>query len=97
MKQPDKTLKAVALRYNETEDLAPRVVASGKGDIAHKIIQTAKESGVPVHEDPELAEMLSRLELGSEIPVELYHMVAQILVFIYRLDKNWAASTTNTT
>ncbi|WP_406676288.1 EscU/YscU/HrcU family type III secretion system export apparatus switch protein [Moorella sp. ACPs] len=86
MKEQEGVRKAVALRYNSEQDKAPRVVASGRGAIADKIIVTAREAGVPVHRDTHLAEMLAGLDIGSEIPVELYQMVAEILVFIYSLD-----------
>ncbi|OIQ09589.1 EscU/YscU/HrcU family type III secretion system export apparatus switch protein [Neomoorella thermoacetica] len=88
MKERERIRKAVALRYNSEEDKAPRVVASGRGAIADKIITTAREAGVPIHRDTHLAEMLAGLDVGSEIPVELYQMVAEILVFIYSLDQS---------
>ncbi|AKX93762.1 flagellar biosynthetic protein FlhB [Moorella thermoacetica] len=88
MKERERIRKAVALRYNSEEDKAPRVVASGRGAIADKIITAAKEAGVPIHRDTHLAEMLAGLDVGSEIPVELYQMVAEILVFIYSLDQS---------
>lgn len=83
MKEQEGVRKAVALRYNSEQDKAPRVVASDRGAIADKIITTAREAGVPVHRDTHLTEMLAGLDIGSEIPVELYQMVAEILVFIY--------------
>ncbi|MEW8958208.1 hypothetical protein MHOCP_02310 [Moorella humiferrea] len=86
MKEQEGVRKAVALRYNSEQDKAPRVVASGRGAIADKIITTAREAGVPVHQDAYLAEILARINIGSEIPVELYQLVAEILVFIYSLD-----------
>ncbi|KYH32981.1 EscU/YscU/HrcU family type III secretion system export apparatus switch protein [Neomoorella mulderi] len=86
MKEQEGVRKAVALQYNSEQDKAPRVVASGRGAIADKIITTAREAGVPVHRDTHLAEMLAGIDIGSEIPVELYQMVAEILVFIYSLD-----------
>ncbi|AKX96404.1 EscU/YscU/HrcU family type III secretion system export apparatus switch protein [Neomoorella thermoacetica] len=88
MKERERIRKAVALRYNSEEDKAPRVVASGRGAIADKIITAAREAGVPIHRDTHLAEMLAGLDVGSEIPVELYQMVAEILVFIYSLDQS---------
>ncbi|MGI9952723.1 EscU/YscU/HrcU family type III secretion system export apparatus switch protein [Moorellaceae bacterium AZ2] len=87
MKQGEKLKKAVALRYTENEDTAPRVVASGRGPVADRIIETAQKSGVPVHRDPDLAEMLSHLDIGVQIPPELYRLVAEVLVFIYSLDQ----------
>lgn len=77
---------AVALQYNPDED-APRVIASGKGILAEKILDTAKESDVPVYEDEGLAKTLSNLELGEAIPPELYGVVAEILVFVDRMDR----------
>ncbi len=88
MKERERVRKAVALRYNSEEDKAPRVVASGRGAIADKIITAAREAGIPVHRDLHLAEMLAGIDVGSEIPVELYQMVAEILVFIYSLDQS---------
>ena len=73
---------AVALRYEKPR--APRVVASGRGSIAEKIIETAAANGVPVRENPELAEALAKLDLDKEIPENLYRAVAQVLAFILR-------------
>lgn len=78
-KKPIKT--AVALSY-EPDDGAPRVVASGTGYVAEKIVEKAKESKVPLHQDSQLAETLSKLEIGDAIPPELYNVVAEILVFV---------------
>lgn len=77
---------AVALQYDPAEE-APKVIASGKGIIADRILETAKESDVPVYEDEGLAKTLSKLELGEAIPPELYGVVAEILVFVDRMDK----------
>lgn len=79
--------KAVALRYNPEEDPAPRLVAKGQGHIAEKIIEIAREHGVPIHEDPDLVELLAALDLGQLIPEELYAALAEILAFIYRLNR----------
>ncbi|MCR4690056.1 MAG: EscU/YscU/HrcU family type III secretion system export apparatus switch protein [Lachnospiraceae bacterium] len=77
---------AVALSYDPETD-APKVVASGKGVIAERIIEEAKENKVPVHKDSKLADTLSRLEIGEMIPPELYEVVAEILVFVDQMDK----------
>ena len=83
----DKKIKqAIALEYNP-EDEAPKVIASGRGVLAEKIIEKAKESNVPVHRDDKLADTLSRLEIGEMIPPELYEVVAEILVFVDAMDK----------
>ncbi|AQS57681.1 EscU/YscU/HrcU family type III secretion system export apparatus switch protein [Desulforamulus ferrireducens] len=79
--------KAVALRYNQEADHAPKVVAAGQGPLAEHILQLAEENAVPVYEDAVLAEMLSHVSLGDEIPPELYSMIAEVLLFVYSLDK----------
>lgn len=81
-----KVKKAVAIKY-ELEDIAPKVVAKGKGYIAEKIIEKAKDEDIPVYEDQSIAEKLFNLELQEYIPEDLYEVVAQILVFIGYLDK----------
>lgn len=82
----DKSKKAVALKYHKSRDNAPRIVAKGKGTIAQKIIDVARKNGVPLHEDRNLAQLLASLDLDTEIPPELYRAVAEILLFIYRLN-----------
>lgn len=77
---------AVALSYN-IGDEAPTVIATGKGVVAERIIETAEESDVPVYEDKKLAGTLSKLELGDAIPPELYGVVAEILVFVDKMDR----------
>ncbi len=88
MASTDKTKQkqAIALSYDPEQD-APKVVASGKGALADKIIEKAKEADVPVHRDDKLADTLSRLEIGDAIPPELYEAVAEILVFVDAMDK----------
>ena len=83
----NQTTKAAALRYEKDTDSAPRVVAAGRGEIAKKIIQIAREHGIPIHHDPDLVEVLSALELYEEIPPELYRAVAEVLVYIYMVTK----------
>lgn len=78
--------QAIALEYDPS-DAAPRVVASGRGILAEKIIEKAQESNVPVHRDDKLADTLSRLDIGDMIPPELYEVVAEILVFVDSMDK----------
>ncbi len=87
MDEPRKILKqAIALEYDPNED-APKVIASGKGLLAEKIIDKAKEAKVPVHKDSKLADTLSKLEIGEAIPQELYEVVAEILVFVDQMDR----------
>ncbi len=78
---------AVALKYLPGKDRAPRVVAKGRGLIAEKILEVADRSNVPVREDRELTQLLEALDLDREIPTELYRAVAEVLVFIYNLNK----------
>lgn len=85
-KKKDTVKTAVALSYQPGEE-APKVVASGKGLIAEKIIETAKENNVAVHEDGKLADTLSKLDIGEMIPPELYEVVAEILVFVDNMEK----------
>jgi flagellar biosynthesis protein len=81
----DEPKQAAALRYRQGKDNAPRVVASGKDELARRIIQEAEQHQVPVYEDPDLARLLSMLPLDSEIPPDLYAAVAEVLAFIYTL------------
>ena len=76
-----KVKQAVALEYDPA-DSAPRVIAMGRGALAEKIIEQAKQSEVPVHKDDKLADTLSKLQIGDMIPPELYEVVAEILVFV---------------
>ena len=77
---------AVAIEYVPGE-AAPKILATGKGVIADKIIERAKESNVPTYKDDKLADTLARLKIGDMIPTELYEVVAEILVFVNDLDK----------
>ena len=78
--------KAAALRYIQEEDDAPKMVAKGKGFIAEKIIEVAKEYNIPIHEDANLVHVLEKMDLNTEIPEELYKAVAEILAMVYRLN-----------
>jgi flagellar biosynthesis protein len=78
---------AIALAYERGVDVAPSVVAKGKGYIAKQIIALARENGVEIREDADLAALLSRVEIGETIPVEAYMAVAEILSYIYRANQ----------
>ena len=78
---------AAALKYTASEDAAPVVIAAGRGVAAESIIKKAKEEGIHVHEDTALADILSSVEIGTEIPSELYQAVAHILAFVWKMDK----------
>lgn len=84
--KPKKIKQAIALEYDPSEE-APRVIASGKGALAERILEKAKEEKVPIHKDDKLADTLSRLEIGEMIPPELYEVVAEILVFVDQMDR----------
>ena len=83
-KEKEKT--AVALAY-VPGDRAPKILATGKGKVAERIIEVAEENDVPQYEDSELAETLSKLEIGEMIPPELYEVVAEVLVFVSDMDR----------
>lgn len=78
--------QAVALEY-DPDDNAPKVIAMGRGALAERIVEQARQSDIPVHRDDKLAETLSKLEIGDMIPPELYEVVAEVLVFVDSMDK----------
>lgn len=93
-KAESETLKsAVALAYGQG-DAAPRVVAKGRGQLAERIIERAREHGVYVHESPELVSLLLQVDLDQRIPAQLYVVVAELLAWIYRLESGQPVSTT---
>lgn len=82
----EKVKTAVALAY-EAGDVAPKILATGKGELAERIIEKGKEGNVPLYKDNKLANTLSKLEIGDTIPPELYDVVAEILVFVDDMDR----------
>ncbi|MDR3230613.1 MAG: EscU/YscU/HrcU family type III secretion system export apparatus switch protein [Synergistaceae bacterium] len=87
---PQKRDKAVAVKYDQKDD-APAITAKGEGFVARRIVEIAQAANVPIVEDAALVSALLSLELGQEIPVELYEAVARILSWIYRLEKGTEA------
>lgn len=83
----NKLKKAVALKYDRTKDSAPRLSAKGTGHVAERIIELARQEGIPISEDPDLVGALVQLDFYEEIPPELYRAVAEILAFAYRMNK----------
>ena len=79
--------KAVALRYDPTKDKAPSVAAKGRGYIAERILEIAAEHNIPIKEDRDLIEILYKIEIDEDIPAELYVVIAEILAFIYNVNK----------
>lgn len=84
--EDEKIKTAVALAY-EPGDAAPKILATGKGELAERIIQKGQEENVPLYKDNKLAHTLSKLEIGDTIPPELYDVVAEILVFVDDMDR----------
>lgn len=84
----NKRKEAVALSYDPHSSDAPVVTAKGKGKAAEKMIETAKEHHIPIQEDSTLVNLLGKLDVNERIPQELYHAVAEVFAFIYKLDKN---------
>ncbi len=82
---------AVALDYDPARDRAPKVVAGGRGEIAEQILQIAFANGVRVREDADLAELLSSIDIETDIPTEAFAAVAEILIYVYRANGNWPA------
>jgi len=88
-KQISKDRKAVALQYDQEQiEGAPRLVAVGEGYLAEKIIEIAQQEKVPIVENHEIVSKLVRFPVGAEIPEELYQAVAQVLVYLYKLDQD---------
>lgn len=80
-----KPQKAVALKYDREKNGAPKVVASGKGEVANNIIKLAQEHDIFIKKDADLVELLSKIELNKEIPPMLYKAVAEVFSFIYKI------------
>ena len=89
MKKKSDRKKAVALRYDEAKDSAPKVIAKGAGLLAERIIELAEKHGIHTYKDPDLVEVLSAVVIDNEIPRELYRAVAEVLAFVYRLNSSY--------
>ena len=81
--------KAVSLRYKAGKDPAPKVTAKGQGLVAKRIIALAKEHHIPIKEDPDLLQVLSQVEVNQEVPASIYQMVAELLAFVYKVNKEY--------
>jgi len=87
-KEERKPLKvAAAIKYDPEKNVAPIILAKGKGSIAEEIIRIAEENDVPLYQDAALAKLLGTLELETEIPPEMYSVVAEVLAFVYKLEQ----------
>ena len=82
-----KKLRAIAIKYDAKKGKAPKIIATGKGLVAEEILKIAEDHHIPLYEDPTMGTLLSKLDLDMEIPNELYAMVAEVLAFVYQLDK----------
>jgi flagellar biosynthesis protein len=87
MKKEDHQDKAVALKYERGKAPAPRVTAKGRGLVAEKILAIARENNIPVKQDKLLLDSLYKLDINEEIPEELYRVIAEILAFVYRMNR----------
>ncbi|MFD2638258.1 EscU/YscU/HrcU family type III secretion system export apparatus switch protein [Piscibacillus salipiscarius] len=85
----NKRQKALALKYDDHEDVAPKVVAKGHGLVAEEILERASEHEVPVYEDETLINLLDELNINETIPEDLYEIVAEVFAFIYQTDKKY--------
>ena len=79
--------KAVALKYKAYEDLAPKVIAKGKGEIAKKIIEKAKKFDVPIFQNETLADMLLKVDVNEEVPPKMYDAVVEVFIWLYKLEE----------
>lgn len=84
--------QAVALTYDAKSGAGPTITAKGKGKIAENILEQAMLNDVPIHEDPNLVQLLGQLDLNESIPEELYQAVAEVFAFIYQLDRKHGES-----
>lgn len=85
--QPKGSRTAVAMRYDIENDAAPVILAAGRGEFAEDILRIAEEHKIPFYEDRGLADLLLKLEINTEVPPELYTLVAEVLAFVFRLDQ----------
>ena len=88
-KDSKKITRAAALSYDPAENDVPVLSAFGEGYVARKIVEVARESGVPVLPDPSLTSMLSKISVGDEIPPDMYEAVAKVLVFVSEVDRSY--------
>jgi len=83
-----KRQRAIALEYHDPTAL-PRILASGAGEIARRIVEIAEASGIPVNQDDSLSDMLAKLDIGSAISPQSFKLVAEVLAFLYHTDREW--------
>ncbi len=86
------TKSAVSLQYQREVNTAPKITAKGEGWVAEKIIKMAQERNIPIREDKDLFNLLSEIDIGKEVPESLYKVVAELLAWVYQLNKNYPDS-----
>ena len=86
------TKSAVSLQYQREVNTAPKITAKGEGWVAEKIIKMAQENNIPIREDKDLFNLLSEIDIGKEVPESLYKVVAELLAWVYQLNKNYPDS-----
>ena len=89
MTNKKRPLKAISLQYKAGKDPAPKITAKGQGLVAERIIALAREHQIPIKEDPDLVQVLSQVEVNQEIPPAIYQMVAELLAFVYKMNKEY--------
>ena len=89
--QDSKNRSAVAIRYDAEKASAPKVTAKGEGLIGERIIALARENNVPIKEDSDLVEILAQVDIDEEIPTSVYKVVAEILAFVYQINKDYGS------
>ncbi len=83
----EKINKTVVLKYEEQNDIAPKIVAKGKGSIGKKILEIAEKNNIPVYKDDTLVDILDRMDVGTVIPEELYLVIAELFAFLYKVKR----------
>jgi flagellar biosynthesis protein len=89
MSKKRKKTSAISIQYNQDGDRAPKVTAKGKGSVAEKIIAIAKEQNIPIKRDKDLMVLLEKIDIGQEIPDSLYKIIAELLAWVYHLNKEY--------
>ncbi|MDC0206330.1 EscU/YscU/HrcU family type III secretion system export apparatus switch protein [Nitrospinae bacterium] len=90
--KPYKVKSAISLQYQKEINSAPKITAKGEGWVAEKIIEIAQERNIPIRKDKDLLNLLSEIDLGREVPESLYKVVAELLAWVYQLNKNYPDS-----
>lgn len=87
--KPENRKGAIALGYDLNKNEAPKIIAKGFGEIAAKIIKVAQENNIVIHNDQLLFNSLYRLEVGEEIPVKMYQVIAELLAYVYKINNQY--------